>query len=334
MSKRLFKSRCGRLLPLAAALGLAGAVACRADAPTPLTAQKPVLIPGGAGGFDWMMVDAPMHRVFASHKGTKSTAVVDTRTGRALPSAPCGTAQGLAVDTTHGTIFAGDEEEKTVVVLDRRTLAPLGQVPVTGPVDAVAYDPTNGTIYADRDDGKEVWVIDARTRTLVGSVPISGAPEFLQYSPGTDRLYQAVKTTDTVAVINPKTNRVEAAWPTAPVTAPHGLAIDEKTHRLFIAGGGKLAVLDLRTGKVLGAAPIAEGVDQIAFDPGRRRVYCACGRAGVISVVQETAGGVTRLADVPSAKGAHTLAVDPQTHSVWICYTDAADSYLQEYVPR
>lgn len=331
---KTFKSCVARVLLLAAAVIFTGPVGSALGAPGPLIAQKPVLIPGGAGGFDWMTVDVPMHRVMASHKGTKSTAIVDTRTGRALPSAPCGTAQGLAIDTIDGTVFAGDEEEKTIVVLDRKTLAPLAQIPVTGPVDAVEFDPKNDTIYADHDDGTEVWVIDARTRTLVGSVPISGAPEFIQYSPSMDRLYQNIKTTNTIAVINPKTEKVEATWVTAPVTGPHGLAIDEKTHRLFTAGDGKLAVLDLRTGKVLATAPIGAGVDQIAFDPGRKRVYCACGRAGVISVVQETAQGVSALADVPSARGAHTLTVDPKSHAVWICYSEGGSSYLQEFRPR
>lgn len=300
----------------------------------PLTPQKPVVISGGPGGFDWMSVDTPIHRVFATHKGTKSIAVIDTRTGQALPSVPAGTAQGLAVDTVDGTVFAGDEDEKTLVVLDRRTLKPLGQVPVTGPVDAVAFDPKTDTLYADHDDGTEVWVIDGRSRTLIGSVRISGAPEFLQYSSATDRVYQNVKTTNTVAVIDPRTNKVQAIWKTAPVMAPHGLAIDDKNGRLFTAGDGRLAVMDLRTGRVLAVVPIAGSVDQIAFDPGLKRVYCACGQTGMISVVQETATGGKSLGDVRSAKGAHTITVDPQSHAVWVCYSDARNSYLQAFLPR
>ncbi len=300
----------------------------------PLVPQKPVVIVGGPGSFDWMSVDTATHRVYATHKGTKSIAVADTRTGQALPSAPAGTAQGLAVDTIDGTVFAGDEDEKTLVVLDRRTLQTLGQVPVTGPVDAVAFDPKTDTIYAGHDNGTEVWVVDGRSRTLIGSIRLSGAPEFLQYSPATDRVYQNVRTTNTVAVIDPRTNKVQTVWKTAPVTSPLGLAIDDKTGRLFTAGDGKLAVMDLRTGRVLAVVPIAGSVDQIAFDPGLKRVYCACGQTGMISVVQETATGGEFLGNVRSAKGAHTITVDPQSHAVWVCYSDARNSYLQAFFPR
>ena len=58
-------------------------VAAPADAP--LTAWTPIVIPGGPGGFDWMLVDGRSNRVFATHKGTKSVAIVDLKTDTALP---------------------------------------------------------------------------------------------------------------------------------------------------------------------------------------------------------------------------------------------------------
>ena len=93
-------------------------------------------------------------------------------------------------------------------------------------------------------------------------------------------------------MINPATNKVEAGWPTAPMTSPHGMAIDFQTHHIFSAGQGKVVMLDENTGKVLSSVDIAPGyVDQIAFDQSNGRLYCACGDAGVISVVQENGRG-------------------------------------------
>jgi hypothetical protein len=34
---------------------------------------------------------------------------------------------------------------------------------------------------------------------------------------------------------------------------------------------------------------------------------------------------------VPSHPKAHTLAVDPDTHAVWLSYTDRTGSYLQRF---
>jgi DNA-binding beta-propeller fold protein YncE len=109
------------------------------------------------------------------------------------------------------------------------------------------------------------------------------------------------------------------------------MVVDGKAHRLFAAGSnGKLVVLDTRTGKMIGSTDIARGADQIAIDPALKRIYCACG-SGAISVVEETADGASRLGDVPSPAGTHTIAVDPKTHNVWVCYSDSHDSYLMKY---
>lgn len=98
--------------------------AALADTP-PLTAQKPIVIPGGPGGFDWMRVDANSDRVFATHKGAKTVAIVDLKTEKALDPVTVGTAQGIAIDWRDNTIFLGNEEEHTVVRADR--FSPTGR---------------------------------------------------------------------------------------------------------------------------------------------------------------------------------------------------------------
>ncbi len=302
----------------------------RAQAVAPLVPQKPIVVPGGAGRYDYMVVDAPLRRLLASHKGTGTLVVLDLSANRVLASVPTGEQQGIAVDAADQKYFVGDEKEQKVVILDRRSLKKIGEVSLPGPVDAVAFEPRSRRVYADHDDGQEVWVIDARTHKVVGKVPVPGAPEWVEYDPRTNRLYQNIKANNTVQVIDPSTDTVVAVWSTAPAESPHGLAVDSRSARLFTAGSnGKLAVLDLRTGKRIASVDIAKGVDQIAFDPGNRRVYCAC--AGFISVVQETAAGAKLLGNVAMPRGSHTLAVDPRTHAVWISYADSSNSYLQEY---
>lgn len=319
-----------RLLTACAfALACAAVAPVRSDSPL-LVARPPIVVPGAAGGFDWMMVDVPLKRILASHKGTGTLVVLDLEHRKVTP-VPTGAAQGVAVDARDNKIFVGNEKEQSVVVLNRKTLAREAEIKVEGPVDAVAFDPKNGRVYADHDDGTDVWVIDGKTNRRLGSIKVPEAPEYLEYDPASDRIYQNIKSNDTVQVINPANNSVSGVWQTAPATGPHGLALDTRSRRLFTAGrNGKLAVLNLGDGKLVTSVDIAPGVDQIAFDPGNHRVYCAC--AGNISVVEETPeGGARLLGNVSSPKGAHTLTVDPATHSVWICYADTKQSYLQEF---
>ncbi len=325
-----------RKITLAAALAGIGAFASfassAAPADAPLKAQTPILIPGGAGGFDWMTVDGHSNRVFATHKGTKTVAVVDLKTDMALPSVEVGTAQGVAMDRKDNKIFLGDDAEHKLVVLDYETLKKTGEIAVTGPVDDVLYCSKNGMIYADHDDGEDVWVIDPKTEKIVTTVKVPTAPEKIEYDKTSERIYQNIKSDNSIQVIDPDTNKVEKTIDTAPAVGPHGLAIDGKGQRLFSAGtNGKLVVVDIKTGKVTSSVDIGQGVDQIAYDKGNGRIYCAC--RGQISVVQADESGVKLLGNVMTPKGSHTLALDAKTHAVWTCYFDAKNSYLMKLVP-
>lgn len=309
---------------------LAASHAFAADAPL-LTPQTPILVPGGPGGFDWMLVDAPRHRLLASHPAKNTLVVLNLQTS-AVQQIDTGVAiNGVAVDEANNKLFTAGGGQK-VVIFDNTTLAKTGEIALSGPGDDIVLNPKAGMLYVCHDDGAEDWVIDAKTNTLVGSVAIAGAPEYAAYDASADRLYQNIKPANITQVINPATNKVEASWTTAPMTSPHGLAVNSATHHVFSAGKGKVVMMDQNTGKVLASVDIAPGyVDQIAFDQSKGRLYCACGDAGMISVVQETGQGLKLAGNVASHKKSHTLAVDPDTHSVWASYSDTTGAYLQEF---
>jgi DNA-binding beta-propeller fold protein YncE len=182
----------------------------------------------------------------------------------------------------------------------------------------------------DHDDGDDLWIIDPAAGKIVATVTIPTAPEYILNDPAFDQIFQNIKSKPVLLAIDPGQNTVAATWSTLPAEKPHGLAIDPKTRRLFSAGGnGKLVVMDCTTGVCLKSVDIAVGVDQIAFDPVNRRIYCASGQ-GKISVLEETVEGAKSLGDVATAKGAHTLAIDPETHSVWTAFPKGDVSYIAE----
>ncbi len=301
-----------------------------AFAQAPLVASRPIPVPGGPGGFDWMLVDQAKHRLYAAHGGTKTLAVLDLKT-EAVRQIAAGDVSGAAVDAPDSKVFVACGDNK-VVVLDNDTLRKTAEIAVPGPVDDIKLDPKSGMVYADHDDGAEVWVINAKTNTLVGSVAVAGAPEAMVYDAGADRLYQNIKPADTVDVIDPATNKIIAIWRTAPASSPHGLVLDTAPHRLFAAGGnGMLVALDQKTGRVTASVAIAPGTDQIGFDPKKQRIYCAS--RGYVAVVQETAEGMRLLGNVPAPRGAHTLAVDPATGNIWVSYSNPSGSYLEKFTP-
>jgi DNA-binding beta-propeller fold protein YncE len=314
----------------AALLGALSPLAAHADAPL-LTPGKPVTVPGGKAGFDFMTMDAKDHLLLASHPGKGTFVVYNLQTGNLQQLDTDGKVNGEAVDRADNKLFVGGGNMK-VVVFDLTTLKKTDEIALTGPADCLVFDSTNDTLYADHDDGKEIWAINGATDKITTSVPIADAPEVMIYDKKSDRLFQNIKPLNEIQVVDPSTNAVVATWPTAPMTSPHGMAIDRKTNRLFDAGEGQVDLIDMTSGKVLSTVAIAPGyVDQIAYDRSNGRLYCAS-KVGDISVVTETPDGkLTLLGMVPAPKGVHTLAIDPETHTVWASTYDDAGSYLQPY---
>ncbi len=318
----------GRRFGLFSAVIVCGSVLAASAAP-PLVAHRPIKIPGASGRFDYMTVDSGMHRLFATHKGVKQLAVLDLKTDQVLPSVNVGTTQGIAVDVHNGTVLLGGEEEQRIVVLNRSTLAVQQVITTPGPVDAIALDTRNGLLYGDHDDDTAIFVVSPSRKKLVHSIPIPSGPEFICYDSADNYIYQNIKRNNTVLKISPSTGKIVATWSSLPAQSPHGMAIDTKTGMLFSAGqNGMIIEINLKTGRKVSTATIAKGVDQIAFDSGLKRIYCAC--HGKISVVQETAKGLKSLGTVKAIETAHTLAVDPVTHAVWTTGFNAGGSYFQE----
>jgi len=163
---------------------------------------------------------------------------------------------------------------------------------------------------------------------------VPGKPEFVVYDPVSDRVYQNIDVSpSTIDVIDPGTNAVIATWPTAPADKVHGLAIDGSTGRLFSVGSnGKLAVIDAKTGTLITTVDVAHRVDQIAFDPNKKRVYCPSG-TGVMSVVQETDSGASLIGSIAIPRHSHNVTVDPKTGDVWISYGASDSDYMEKFTP-
>ena len=296
----------------------------------PLTLGESMVVPGTKGGFDFLEVDRQMHRLLADHTGNKSLDVFNLPDGKFIKSVATGAAQGVSVDAAHDNYYVTVSDQKKLVEVDRRTLEVSGAVDLPGPPDALTYFPKTGMVYVDHDDGEDLWVVDPMAKKIVATITIPTAPEYILYDPDFDGLFQNIKSKPVMLVIDATANTVAQTWSTLPAEKPHGLAIDPKTRRLFSAGGnGKLVVMDCTTGVCLKSLDIAPGVDQIAFDPGNQRIYCASGQ-GELSVLQETVEGAKSLGEVETPKGAHSLAVDPDTHSVWIAFAKDGVPYIAE----
>lgn len=241
-----------------------------------------------------------------------------------------------AVDLEKNRYYVSVSQEKKLVIIDREKLEIIGDVPLPGPGDALTIGPAGvNRVFVGHDNSTDLWVIDPEARKIVSTLKIPEGPEYIVAENDTSLLYLNIKSDDTVVVISASDNNstIGGTWPTAPAKKPHGLALDLRApRRLFVAGiNGKLAVLDTG-GKVLGSADTVTGVDQIAFDAARERLYCPSSN-GKMTVLDTSANSVQPLGDVATARGAKTVAVDPDTHSVWLAYFEGGKCYARKFTP-
>ena len=319
-----------RLAALVAGAGLAlAALSAAAQAPL-LVSDATITLADSKGKFDFLEIDATRHRLLAAHEKDGTADFLDLKSGAILARLKVGPAVGLAVDAQADKYYVSVQDDKRVAIIDAATLRETGSIALDGETDDILFDAKDRRVYVTNDNGKFLWAIDADTAKVTAAIAIPGAPECMAHDAAADRIYLNLKTADAVAVIDTKSQAVVALWPTAPATGPHGLAFDAASGRVFASGdNGQLVVIDTKTGKVMGSAPITPHVDQIAFDSGSQRIYCAGPEK--MSVVQATRAGIEFLGDVPTAATAKNVAVDPSTHQVWTTYTDGRNSYAKSW---
>jgi DNA-binding beta-propeller fold protein YncE len=296
----------------------------------PLTAQAPVVIPGGPGHFDFMNV-APKERIaIACHPGKKSFTVISLDSG-AVTDVDAGVeVNGVDVDSKGKKLYAAGGGN-TLVEFDTTTWTKISSLDLGGPGDDVLFDSKRGVVYVDNDDGTNVWVVDPKSLKVSSAVTIKGAPEVMILDNKRNRLFQNIKPTNTLQVIDPRHGTVIAEYSLGEVQSPHGLAEDASLGRLFSVGrNGKMAILDADSGKLIATVDVAKNSDQIGYDTFLRRLYVP--GSGVMQTYAVNGDGVKLLGQAPLPKGCHSVAVDPKSHDVWVVYSDDTNSYAMKYV--
>lgn len=310
------------------------AFAFSAQAQAPLTAGTPIAITGTKGKFDFIRVDTGMDRLLLAQEGNKSFDVFDLKSKKLVKIVDTSTSQDAAVDLKHDRYYVSGNDPHRMVIVDRKSLTVLGTVPTPADTDLIAYDPDTQRVYESNDTAGEVWVINPETKKITTTIKYQGGGvEDLVFDQGYKHLFQATKKgTDTIAVVDPDTNQVVDQWPLAPDTGAHGIALVPESNGLLVACAGKLVLMDRTNGKILDRCDIAERVDEMAYDPGKKLAYCA-GRLGKLSVVRVEGDKLNSLGDVSDEQMATSVAVDLKTHTVWIAYGKGDQAFVQPFTP-
>ena len=285
-------------------------------------------------GFDYVTVDPERRRVYAAHTGSQALLIVDADTGHVLGQVKVGPLHGVAVDPATGHVFTGDGEDMSVSEIDPVTQTVLRTASVDGNVDAIADDPGNGHIYADEDDGTRIFVGDAKTMKGVGTVPLPGhKPEYLNVDPRTHDVYQNIADLSEFVVVDGKSLTVKKTVPTPDIKANHPLQFDPAYGHVLVGGQNGVLAAYGEDGTLIGKTAIQARVDQCGLDQKSHLIACAGSKT--LTLLRDNATGAPSvIGTVAVPAGAHTVAIDSATGTVWIVWAETGGDFVQSFTVK
>ena len=295
---------------------VAMALCCTAAEAPGFKVAKRYPVPGD-GGFDYIVFDASMNRLYVSH-GTKVD-VLDAGSGRVLghvENTPG--VHGIAIVPALHRGFVTDGADATVTVFDTRSFATIKKITVDKDPDFTVYDPGTKRVFVCHGDAAEITAIDPETEAVTGKIDLGGGAEAaVMDAKGSG--FVNLEEQATVVQFDPRALTVKEKYPIAGCRTPTGLAMDAANARLFIGCRSRvLAVMDANNGKVLATLPIGERVDAVAFDPDHRLIF-ASNWDGTVSVIrQKSANEYESAGDIQTQKSAKTMAFDPRTKRLFL----------------
>ena len=274
---------------------------------------------GSPGGWDYIAA-GPDGKLYVSHATRVN--ILDQQSGDSVGVIPnTAGVHGIAFVESLGKGFTSNGRSNDVTVFNLATAAVLQQIPTGQNPDAIMYDPFSKKIITCNGRSHDLSIIDPSTGKLTATVTLDGKPE-TAVSDNAGRIFVNIEDKNKITVVDIRNNSVVASWP-LPAERPTGLAIDNKTHRLFAGCDKQLVVIDAVSGAIVTQFPIGEGCDGVGFDDGLGLVFASCGE-GKLTIIKELDASSFRLIDnVPTKRSARTLAVDSRIHAV---YLPAADT--------
>ena len=273
---------------------------------------------GGNGGWDYLAVDSAARRLYVSH--SDRVEVVDIDHQKVVGTIPkTEGVHGIAIAPDLHRGFVSNGRAGTMTIFDLDKLTTISEVKVTGDnPDAILYDPATKHVFTFNGRGKNATVFDGDGK-VIATIALEGKPEFA-VSDRKGHVFVNIEDKSEIADIDAKKLTVEHRWPLAPCEEPSGLAIDRAHHRLFsVCDNQKMVVVDDQSGKVIASVEIGKGVDGAAFDERKQLAFSSNGADGTITVVREVSPTEFNVVEnVPTARGARTIAVDEKTHSVFV----------------
>jgi len=211
-----------------------------------------------------------------------------------------------------GWLLVANKGDHTLGIVDPvagRQIATVEESGVTGheliasPDGRTAYVPIYGDSGVGRpgSDGRAIDVIDLVSRRRLATIDLGRAerPHCAQF--GRDgRLYVTTELSQSLAVIDPRTNAVVERIPTGQPES-HMLALSRDGRRAYTSnvGAGTVSVIDLASRKLLAVIPVSANAQRIALSSDERWLFTADQKEPRLAVIDTRTNAVARFVPLP-----------------------------------
>jgi YVTN family beta-propeller protein len=197
-----------------------------------------------------------------------------------------------------GLLYVTTEIDKTISVIDPRTLKIVGTIPTGQPEShmlAITHDGRRG--YTANVGPGTVSVLDLKARKVITIIQVSPTVQRIALSVDDRWVFTSDQTKPQLAVIDSATNKVKT-WVELPGYG-YGAAPTPDGRWLIIAipNVNKVAAIDLKTMKVAHTFDVPSSPQEVIVRPDGQEAYASCDNSGKIAVLNLSEWKVDKLID-------------------------------------
>jgi DNA-binding beta-propeller fold protein YncE len=205
-------------------------------------------------------------------------------------------------DTNSGMLYVTTELDKSVSIIDPKTLNIIGSVP-TGQEQshmlALSRDGSRG--YTANVGPGTVSVLDMKARKTLTIIPISKETQRISISRDDSMVFTADQTKPQLAVIDTATNKVKTWVPLPAVGYGTRPTLDGRWLLVALRTTKQVAVVDLKTMQVARTIDVPDGPTEILVSPDGKTAFVSCTKTKQVAAIDLGQWKVTRLLDAGTA---------------------------------
>jgi YVTN family beta-propeller protein len=204
-------------------------------------------------------------------------------------------------DPVSKMLYVTTELDKTVTIIDPKTLKIVGTIPTSEPYShmfVISHDGRRG--YTSNVQPGTVSVLDIAARKTIAVIPVSDYSQRIAISRDDSMVFTADQIKPQLAVIDAATDKIKA-WVPLPATGyGTGATLDGRWLLVAVPSKNQVAVVDLTTLKVAHIVDVARSPQEILLRPDGKVAYASCAGSNQVAVIDLANWKTEALIDVGS----------------------------------